>query len=80
VDIRFSVRGKTGRVSTEIHGGFFHVLKTEEQPKIRFRSREGLCLASLLYRGLGGAIVCGAWESHRKIIRAICDLNDFTKM
>lgn len=35
---------------------------------------------SLIYRGLGGAIVCGAWESHRKIIRGICDLNDFTKM
>jgi len=41
------VRGKTGRVSTEIHGGFFHVLKIEEQPEIRFRSREGFCLASL---------------------------------
>jgi len=47
MDIRFSVRGKTGRVSTEIHGGFFHVLKIEEQAKIRFRSREGFCLASL---------------------------------
>ena len=41
------MRGKTGRVSTEIHGGFFHVLKIEEQPEIRFRSREGFCLASL---------------------------------
>ena len=45
------MRGKTGRVSTEIHGGFFHVLKIEEQPEIRFRSREGFCLASLGCQG-----------------------------
>jgi hypothetical protein len=47
VDIQFSRWGKTADVSAAIHRGFFPVLKIEEQPKIRFRSREGFCLASL---------------------------------
>jgi hypothetical protein len=45
----FSVRGKTADVSTAIHWGFFPVLKIEERPSIRFRSREGFCLASFVY-------------------------------